>query len=92
MYEIRHSLFFEKQLEKIKDRGVINQILKGIQDLGKDPNIGENLLYELRGYRSLRVGDWRVVYQFNDNIVNICAMGHGHDAYNEMKKYLRSTK
>jgi mRNA interferase RelE/StbE len=89
LYEIKHSDFFEEQIEKLKDQGEIRRILKGIQELESDPNIGEVLRYELQGYRSLRIGTWRVVYQVNQNIVFICAFGHGHDAYAFMKKYLK---
>jgi hypothetical protein len=33
MYAIIHSRYFEKQLDKIGDNGVVTRILKGICDL-----------------------------------------------------------
>ncbi len=90
MYAIIHSRYFEKQLDKIGDNGVVTRILKGICDLERDPLIGEKLL-NFQSYRSLRIGDWRVIYEFNGSRVFIIAMGHGHDVYDELKRYNRAT-
>lgn len=94
MYEIEYSDYFEKQVDKLKDKGAIRRILRRIKDLELDPGLGEDLLYELRGYKSLRIGDWRVAYivQQESRKVIIVAMGHGHDVYDEIKRYLRSLR
>jgi addiction module RelE/StbE family toxin len=93
MYDVKQSEYFEKQLEKLKDKGTINRILKGIKQLELDPvNCGEDLLYQLKGYKSLRIGDWRVAYQVQEQTVHVVAMGHGHGVYHEMKRYLRATE
>lgn len=94
MYEIKHSDIFAKQIRKLKDKAAISRLLKGIQELETDPHKGEALHYELEGFRSLRVGAWRVAYQVNENEhnVTIVAMGHGHDVYEDLKRYILATR
>ena len=97
---IKHSDYFEKQLRKNGDKGTINRLLKAIQELQRDPFIGEELAStpELIGLRSLRCGDWRVAYAVKEGecgtqtIVLVVAFGHGHDVYDELPRYIRSTK
>ena len=93
MHEIKHSETFEKQLRKLGDRGTEILLLKAIKTLGEDPLKGEPLGHELAGLRSLRcVRDHRVVYEIESNTVIIIAFGHGHDPYDEIKRYFRATK
>jgi len=52
-----------------------------------DPiSFGKPLRYTLKGYRRLRVGDYRIVYRINDKhkILTIVAIKHCKDIYNNM--------
>ncbi len=54
------------------------------QKLAADPiHFGKPLRYSLVGQRSLRVGDWRVVYALNHTAhsVQITAIRHRRDVY-----------
>ena len=99
---IKHSEHFAKQLRKLGDKGTIDRLLKRIKELEKDPFIGEELSAtpELIGLRSLQCGDWRVAYQVKEHdeenpdctLILLVAFGHGHDVYDELPRYLKSTK
>lgn len=47
---------------------------------------GKPLRYSLRNYRSLRVGDFRIVYKIEHTIVHIAAIIHLRDVYIVMQK------
>ena len=47
-----------------------------------DPiGFGKPLRYSLKGHRRLRVGDYRVVYKIENNIVTIIAIKHRKEIY-----------
>ena len=49
-----------------------------------DPvKFGKPLRYSLKGCRSLRVGDYRVIYQIVDRTINILLIQHRKDCYNQ---------
>ena len=66
--------------ENIKSR-----IKKAIeQRLIIDPiKYGEPLRRTLRGYRKLRVGDYRIIYKIEKNTIVILKIGHRKEVYNE---------
>jgi len=43
---------------------------------------GYYLRGSLKGYRKLRVGDWRIVYRVIDKEIRIIAIGNRKDVYN----------
>lgn len=47
-----------------------------------DPiKFGKPLRYSKKGSRSLRVGDYRVIYQIKDQTINILVIQHRKDCY-----------
>mgnify|MGYP001590180887 CR=1 FL=1 len=42
---------------------------------------GKPLQYELKGYRRLRIGDYRVVYRIEGNTVLVVAIKHRKEIY-----------
>jgi len=54
----------------IKNRLMINPIKYGFYLRGS-----------LRGYRKLRVGDWRIIYKIVDKEIRIIAIGNRKDVY-----------
>ncbi len=47
-----------------------------------DPiKFGKPLRYSLKGARSLRIGDYRVIYQIEDQTINILVIKHRKDCY-----------
>ena len=60
--------------DKIK-RAIENKLISAPQVFGKP------LRYSLKGYRKLRVGDYRVIFSIHGNSVKIFAIGHRSDVY-----------
>jgi len=49
-----------------------------------DPlKFGKPLRYSLKGCRSLRIGDYRVIYQIVDANINILVIQHRKECYNQ---------
>ena len=65
-----------------------DQIKKAIgEKLASFPEIfGKPLRYSSIGFRSLRVGDYRVIYVIEKSVVNIYFVGHRSVVYKELKK------
>jgi len=62
----------------------IRQIIARAIDerLGTDPvQFGEPLRRGLRGFRKLRVGDYRIIYEINKQNVDILLIGNRKDVY-----------
>jgi mRNA interferase RelE/StbE len=85
MYEIFYDLGSkQKDYEKIPPsmREVIKKTIE--KKLRVDPiRFGKPLRFSLKGYRRLRVGDYRVVYRIDEGrvIVIIVDIGHRKDIY-----------
>ncbi len=49
-----------------------------------DPiKFGKPLRYSLKGCRSLRIGDYRVIYQIADTTINILVIQHRKECYKQ---------
>ncbi len=70
--------------EQLKSLHIETQriLKKAIKSLGADPNLGKLLGDQLSGFRSLRVGKYRVIYSLrSQGAVLIHALGHRRDVY-----------
>jgi len=61
------------------------QIKKAIRErLTEEPvKLGKPLRYSLLGFRRLRVGNWRIVYRVNGEVVEIVKIGNRKDIYED---------
>ena len=65
----------------IKSR--IRKVIEG--RLLRDPvSAGRPLRQSLKGHRKLRVGDWRVIYRIEHQIIIILKIGNRKDVYREV--------
>ena len=49
-----------------------------------DPmKFGEPIRYSLKGCRSLRVGDYRIIYQIAKTTINVLVIQHRKECYNK---------
>ena len=66
---------FKRDLQKIKDNNVRERVIKLVQKLIDNPNIGKPLKYDLVGLRSVRVSPFRIVYEMKlcDHIISWCS-------------------
>ncbi|MDP9456661.1 MAG: hypothetical protein CYG60_23830 [Actinobacteria bacterium] len=82
-YEIRVERAAAKALAKRVRQEDAERIRRAIDDLAAEPRPPQSI--ELRGRegRRLRVGDYRVIYEVDDDelIVTVLGVGHRRDVY-----------
>ena len=81
-YSLLSTQSFLKDLRKL-DRADNQRILQTIELLKADPYVGKRLRGQLEGFRSLRVGDSRVIYTVDESatIVILQAVGRRSVVY-----------
>ncbi len=64
-YAVRLAREAEKDLLALSraDRRLYDRILNNLQSLADDPRMGKPLVGNHKGEFSLRVGDWRIIYE-----------------------------
>lgn len=83
MYKLVYSdQVIEKDIPKLP-KAVKERIKNTIEaKLLTDPiQFGKPLRYNLKGCRSLRIGNYRVIYQLADTKINILVIQHRKDCY-----------
>ena len=78
-YELVFSKEFDKNFSKL-DRRNQALVLKKIVILQNNPLIGKPLKFGLKGFRSLRVGKYRIIYKANDKIL-LSTLKHRKNVY-----------
>jgi mRNA interferase RelE/StbE len=72
----KHKKFLKSLDKKIED-----QIFKKIDQLIENPDIGKPLTNELKGCRSLHIGNYRVIYEIKEDQIYILSVGHRKNIY-----------
>jgi mRNA interferase RelE/StbE len=85
MYNIEiapSALKFLEQLEKIH-RNIADRVVLAIDSLKNEPFKGKKLLGELAGFRSLRVGEYRIIYIVVEKrvLVQVVKIAHRREVY-----------
>lgn len=72
------------------DPAVRRRMLAALRKLRADPERGKPLQLVLKGLRSWRTGDYRIVYRVIESRIEILvvAVGHRRDVYARLKKLL----
>jgi mRNA interferase RelE/StbE len=72
------------------DKSLKERIRKSLTRLQKKPLEGKPLKGELSGFRSSRVGNYRIVYTISNDqkIVYVLYVGHRSEVYQEAKRKL----
>ena len=83
-----HHLFYHPGISRDVSSlpaNIKNRIRRAIEErLATDSlRFGDPLKRSLRGYRKLRVGDYRVIYRIEKNNVVILKIGHRKEVYNK---------
>ena len=60
---------------------LFDKVVSKIKMLAKNPATGKALVGPLRGKRSLRVGDWRILYEVGPMNVLILTVNHRREVY-----------
>jgi mRNA interferase RelE/StbE len=74
------------------DPEVRMRVRAAIDRLTEDPSRGKPLRLTLKGLRTWRTGDWRIVYRATRQTLEILvvAVGHRRDVYDRVRDRLRS--
>ena len=81
MTRIELSEKFKNQIKKVKDEAVMDRLKKEFKALLKDPTLGKPLRYSLKGFRSVRIGKYRLIYVIEGDVVKIYAFEHRKGVY-----------
>jgi mRNA interferase RelE/StbE len=73
------------------DPQVQRRIRVALEELRHDPERGKPLQFTLKGLRSWRTGDYRIVYRLVAEAIEILvlAVGHRRDVYERLRRSLR---
>lgn len=82
MWQIEYTNIAQKFI-KLLDSKDKERIMKSVESLQNNPNLGKQLVGPLKGLRSLRVGRYRIIYkkEINELIILIVAIGHRKNIY-----------
>ena len=72
------------------DPGIRRRVFAALQKLQAEPERGKPLQLTLKGLRSWRTGDYRIVYRVIETRIEILvvAIGHRRDVYEKLQKTL----
>jgi len=76
-----------KQIKKIPPPHK-KQLTEAIDSLSDDPCRGSQLTGKLADYRSLRIGDYRIIYTITDDMIKIVVLGHRSHIYEIIRRLL----
>ncbi|MFA4887878.1 MAG: type II toxin-antitoxin system RelE/ParE family toxin [Candidatus Nanoarchaeia archaeon] len=81
-YEVILMREAERFLKKC-DKSIRDRILDKFEGLRINPRLGKPLTANLAGLLSLRIGDYRAIYQIKDTelLVMVIRVGHRKDIY-----------
>ena len=77
-YEVILTDSFLKDLKKLKNKTLEEQVLIKIRELEENPERNKKLQYELKDYYRIRIGKLRVLYTIISNKVYAEALVRGH--------------
>jgi len=79
-FEVRFTPRFLKRIRAL-DREVQVRVLQEVNVLKTNPYAGKPLRGEWKGVYSLRVGDYRVLYEVKGNVIFLLVVGHRKHVY-----------
>ena len=88
-WEVVYTLTAKAAIRKL-DPGTRNRVRAAVDELSKDPLQGKLLSFTLKGLRSWRTGDWRIIYRAEAErvVVVVVTVGHRRDVYEKVRRLL----
>ena len=88
-WEVVYTLTAKAAIRKL-DPGTRNRVRAAVEELSRDPLQGKPLSFTLKGLRSWRTGDWRIVYKAEAErvVVVVVTVGHRRDVYGRVRRLL----
>jgi len=62
-------------------RNYFDRILTKIQSLSDDPSAGKQLIGPMKGKWSLRVGNYRIIYELRKSTIYVLTINHRREVY-----------
>ncbi|MDH3404315.1 MAG: type II toxin-antitoxin system RelE/ParE family toxin [Acidobacteriota bacterium] len=89
-WTLRYTASAARAARKL-DPAVRRRVLAAVGKLAEEPERGKPLQLTLKGLRSWRTGDFRIVYRIVESRIEILviALGHRRDVYERLSKSLR---
>lgn len=81
MVRVIYSKKFEKDVKKVRDNALKERLIKQVEKIIKNPDIGKPLRYNLKGERSVYVTPYRLVYAVIDDKIYLLRFQHRVDVY-----------
>ena len=82
MWKIQYTQKAAKSLKKLNPN-VLENLRVAFEELKSEPDLGKQLTGSLKGLRSLRVGDFRIIYkkEIQELVVLVISVGHRKEVY-----------
>jgi len=74
--ELIFDIDFEKKFKKIKDKTLKIKIIKQVQKIKENPEIGKSMRYGRKGTRELYVSPFRLSYKIENEFIYILDLYH----------------
>lgn len=89
-WTIRYAASASRAIRKL-DPQIQRRVRAAVEALAEDPTRGKPLQLTLKGFRSWRTGDYRIVYRVVSDRVEIAivAVGHRREVYDRVRERLR---
>ena len=88
--KIRYAASAAQAIRRL-DPQVRRRVRAALQILAEEPERGKLLQLTLRGLRSWRTGDYRIIYRIIEDRIEIIviAIGHRRDVYERLRRQLK---
>ncbi|KYC52856.1 MAG: Plasmid stabilization system protein [Candidatus Methanofastidiosum methylothiophilum] len=81
MVRVVYSKEFEEDVKKIRDKALKERLVKQVEKILTNPEVGKPLRYNLKGERSVYVSPYRLVYALIDDKIFLLRFRHREDVY-----------
>ena len=76
MVEVIFDPEFKRKFKKLKDRSLKTKIIKQIQKIKENSNIGKPMKYSRKGTRELYISPYRLSYKVENEFIYILDLYH----------------
>ncbi len=89
-WRLRYAASAARALRKL-DPQVQRKIKAALEELSRDPERGKPLQFSLKGLRSWRTGDYRIVYRIVADAIEVLvlAVGHRREVYERLRRTMK---
>ena len=80
-YEVALTDSFLKDLKKLRNKALEEQVLNKLRELEEYPERNKRLMHDLKDYYRIRIGKLRILYTIQDNkvYVEVLVVGHKYE-------------